>query len=81
MATATRTISAPRGTTPTCTGWPEEVALRMLTNDPDPGLAERPDGLVVYSGSGGSGNAGGVFRPAGHAGAGGRLPTREDRAC
>src|SRR5258705_4123568 len=52
MATATRTIRAPRGTALTCKGWPQEAALRMLMNNLDPDVAERPDDLVVYGGSG-----------------------------
>src|SRR5213593_370590 len=52
MATATRTIRAPRGTARTCKGWPQEAALRMLMNNLDPDVAERPDDLVVYGGSG-----------------------------
>ncbi|MGE5246161.1 MAG: urocanate hydratase [Betaproteobacteria bacterium] len=52
MATATRTIRAPRGTAITCKGWPQEAALRMLMNNLDPDVAERPDELVVYGGSG-----------------------------
>jgi len=52
MATATRTIRAPRGTTISCKGWPQEAALRMLMNNLDPDVAERPDELVVYGGSG-----------------------------
>jgi urocanate hydratase len=52
MATATRTIRAPRGTSLTCKGWPQEAALRMLMNNLDPDVAERPDDLVVYGGSG-----------------------------
>jgi urocanate hydratase len=52
MATATRTIRAPRGTSLTCKGWPQEAALRMLMNNLDPEVAERPDDLVVYGGSG-----------------------------
>src|SRR5205085_5514143 len=52
MATATRTIRAPRGTTLTCKGWPQEAALRMLMNNLDPDVAERPDELVVYGGTG-----------------------------
>jgi urocanate hydratase len=52
MTTATRTIRAPRGTTLTCKGWPQEAALRMLMNNLDPEVAERPDDLVVYGGSG-----------------------------
>jgi urocanate hydratase len=52
MVTATRTIRAPRGTSLTCKGWPQEAALRMLMNNLDPDVAERPDDLVVYGGSG-----------------------------
>jgi urocanate hydratase len=52
MATATRTIRSPRGTSLTCKGWPQEAALRMLMNNLDPDVAERPDDLVVYGGSG-----------------------------
>src|SRR5688572_4521256 len=52
MSTATRTIRAPRGTSLSCQGWPQEAALRMLMNNLDPEVAERPDDLVVYGGSG-----------------------------
>src|SRR5271154_4155141 len=52
MTTATRIIRAPRGTSLTCKGWPQEAALRMLMNNLDPDVAERPDDLVVYGGSG-----------------------------
>jgi urocanate hydratase len=52
MTTATRIIRAPRGTSLTCKGWPQEAALRMLMNNLDPDVAERPDELVVYGGSG-----------------------------
>src|SRR3954454_14733420 len=52
MDTATRTIRAPRGTSLSCKGWPQEAALRMLMNNLDPDVAERPDDLVVYGGSG-----------------------------
>src|SRR5438309_3183084 len=52
MTTATRMIRAPRGSTLTCKGWPQEAALRMLMNNLDPDVAERPDDLVVYGGSG-----------------------------
>src|SRR5437870_11110371 len=47
-----RTVRAPRGTTISCKGWQQEAALRMLMNNLDPGVAERPDDLVVYGGSG-----------------------------
>src|SRR5262252_5093098 len=52
MAIATRSIRAPRGTTITCKAWPQEAALRMLMNNLDPDVAERPDDLIVYGGSG-----------------------------
>src|SRR5437867_5201260 len=52
MATATRIVRAPRGTALTCKGWPQEAALRMLMNNLDPDVAERPDDLIVYGGSG-----------------------------
>jgi len=47
-----RHVSAPRGATITCKGWPQEAALRMLMNNLDPDVAERPEDLVVYGGSG-----------------------------
>jgi urocanate hydratase len=52
MTIGTRTIHAPRGTEISCKGWPQEAALRMLMNNLDPDVAERPDDLVVYGGSG-----------------------------
>jgi urocanate hydratase len=52
MATPTRRIRALRGTTLVCKGWAQEAALRMLMNNLDPEVAERPDDLVVYGGSG-----------------------------
>jgi urocanate hydratase len=52
MTIGTRTIRAPRGTEISCKGWPQEAALRMLMNNLDPDVAERPDDLVVYGGSG-----------------------------
>jgi len=52
MAIGTRTIKAPHGTALSCKGWPQEAALRMLMNNLDPDVAERPDDLVVYGGSG-----------------------------
>ena len=47
-----RPVRAPRGTTLTAQGWPQEAALRMLMNNLDPEVAEHPDELVVYGGSG-----------------------------
>src|SRR5918993_1077561 len=52
MTIGTRVIRAPRGRTLSCKGWPQEAALRMLMNNLDPDVAERPDDLVVYGGSG-----------------------------
>ena len=48
----TRVIRAPRGTTISCKGWPQEAALRMLMNNLDPDVAERPGDLIVYGGTG-----------------------------
>jgi urocanate hydratase len=48
----TRTIRAPRGSDITCAGWPQEAAMRMLMNNLDPDVAERPEDLVVYGGTG-----------------------------
>lgn len=47
-----RTIRAPRGAQKTCKGWVQEAALRMLMNNLDPEVAENPDELVVYGGTG-----------------------------
>jgi len=47
-----REIRAPRGPERTCKGWPQEAALRMLMNNLDPDVAERPQHLVVYGGTG-----------------------------
>jgi urocanate hydratase len=47
-----RPVRAPRGTELTCRGWAQEAALRMLMNNLDPDVAERPDDLVVYGGTG-----------------------------
>ena len=49
---AARTVRAPRGTTLNCKGWTQEAALRMLMNNLDPDVAERPEDLVVYGGIG-----------------------------
>jgi len=46
------TIRAPRGGQLSCKGWPQEAALRMLMNNLDPDVAERPADLVVYGGTG-----------------------------
>src|ERR1700677_2959363 len=47
-----RPVRAARGTAITCVAWPQEAALRMLSNNLDPEVAERPDDLVVYGGTG-----------------------------
>ena len=47
-----REVRAPRGTTITCKGWQQEAAMRMLMNNLDPEVAERPEDLVVYGGTG-----------------------------
>ncbi len=47
-----RPVRAARGTTISARGWPQEAALRMLCNNLDPEVAERPDDLVVYGGTG-----------------------------
>jgi urocanate hydratase len=52
MTAGTRTIRAARGAAISCKGWPQEAALRMLMNNLDPDVAEQPDDLVVYGGSG-----------------------------
>ncbi|HKV18901.1 MAG TPA: urocanate hydratase [Mycobacterium sp.] len=50
--TETRTVRAPRGTALSCKGWQQEAALRMLMNNLDPEVAEHPEDLVVYGGTG-----------------------------
>jgi len=47
-----RVVRAPRGTSISCKGWQQEAALRMLMNNLDPEVAERPQDLVVYGGTG-----------------------------
>jgi urocanate hydratase len=47
-----REVHAPRGTEISCRGWQQEAAMRMLMNNLDPEVAERPDDLVVYGGTG-----------------------------
>ena len=48
----TRIIHAPTGSERTCLGWAQEAAMRMLMNNLDPAVAERPEDLVVYGGTG-----------------------------
>jgi urocanate hydratase len=50
--TGRRTLRAPRGSALSCRGWQQEAALRMLLNNLDPEVAERPEDLVVYGGTG-----------------------------
>jgi urocanate hydratase len=52
MTAGAREVRAPRGTELSCKGWQQEAALRMLMNNLDPEVAERPDDLVVYGGTG-----------------------------
>jgi len=52
MMSGPRPVRAPRGTTKTAHGWGQEAALRMLQNNLDPEVAEHPDKLVVYGGTG-----------------------------
>ena len=51
-AAPARTIRAQRGTALRCQGWLQEAALRMLENNLDPDVAEKPDELIVYGGTG-----------------------------
>ena len=50
--TGKRVIVSPRGTELSCKGWVQEAALRMLCNNLDPEVAERPEDLIVYGGIG-----------------------------
>jgi urocanate hydratase len=56
IAEETRTpapvVRGPRGTTRTCRGWQQEAAMRMLMNNLDPDVAEKPDELIIYGGRG-----------------------------
>src|SRR6188768_2325286 len=47
-----RILKSPRGSEISCKGWVQEAALRMLHNNLDPEVAERPEDLVVYGGTG-----------------------------
>jgi urocanate hydratase len=51
-STTHKPVKAPRGTEISCRSWQQEAALRMLMNNLDPEVAERPDELVVYGGTG-----------------------------
>ena len=52
MSTTGRILTSPRGTQLTCKGWVQEAVLRMLHNNLDPEVAERPEDLIVYGGIG-----------------------------
>src|SRR3954462_10925514 len=52
MMSGPREVHAARGAELSCRSWPQEAALRMLCNNLDPAVAERPDDLVVYGGTG-----------------------------
>jgi urocanate hydratase len=52
LAPAKRIVRAPRGTELSACAWPQEAALRMLMNNLDPEVAEKPDDLIVYGGTG-----------------------------
>jgi len=45
-------VRAPRGSQLTCKGWHQEAAMRMLMNNLDPEVAEKPEELIIYGGSG-----------------------------
>ncbi|MDH7605092.1 MAG: urocanate hydratase, partial [Melioribacter sp.] len=49
---STRIIKAPGGNKLNCKGWIQEAAMRMLMNNLDPEVAEKPNELIVYGGSG-----------------------------
>ena len=52
LSATSRVVRAPRGSEITCRGWTQEAAMRMLMNNLDPEVAERPDDLIVYGGTG-----------------------------
>src|SRR5664279_2256607 len=52
VLTGAKVVRAPRGTQLSCKGWQQEAAMRMLMNNLDPEVAERPQDLVVYGGAG-----------------------------
>ena len=49
---ASRVVRSPRGSALSCIAWPQEAAFRMIQNNLDPDVAERPDELIVYGGTG-----------------------------
>jgi urocanate hydratase len=52
MVKKPKVVRAPRGLELTCKGWAQEAAMRMLMNNLDPDVAEKPDELIVYGGTG-----------------------------
>jgi urocanate hydratase len=52
MTAGPRAVRAPRGTALSCQAWPQEAAFRMIQNNLDPDVAEKPDELIVYGGTG-----------------------------
>jgi urocanate hydratase len=56
-----RPVRAQRGTDLSCLGWPQEAAMRMLMNNLDPEVAEHPDQLIVYGGSGRAARSWGAY--------------------
>jgi urocanate hydratase len=52
VTVATRVVRAPRGSKLQCLAWPQEAAFRMIQNNLDPDVAEKPDELIVYGGTG-----------------------------
>jgi urocanate hydratase len=52
MEHALSSVKATTGTELSCRGWHQEAALRMLMNNLDPAVAERPEELIVYGGTG-----------------------------
>ncbi len=61
MTSLARTVHSPRGSERSCRNWQTEGALRMLMNNLDPEVAEHPDELVVYGGSGKAARTWGAF--------------------
>jgi urocanate hydratase len=61
MSVGARAVRAPRGIEISCKGWQQEAAMRMLMNNLDPEVAERPDDLVVYGGTGRAARSWGAF--------------------
>ena len=56
-----RPVRSPRGSELSCRGWGQEAVLRMLMNNLDPEVAERPDELIVYGGRGKAARSWGAF--------------------